>query len=753
MKRFRQSGSKHRGQVGLLALLLSVLVLSFQNCSMSPPVSFSSLGGFTKSHGGGNGDGYEGKPIGTFVRTIPDLECKTGEKPFGVLQITPSENRLEQLSPQSCERTTGSVADSELIYSSGFSIAVGVNDGLYVNENWIKENPAQQLEGWCRVPAADGLSSREIMLTISQTQPTSAVQGLFLTRNKVGNTWNNQASQSVNFTREVKAGVITYKAQAVTLTLQSNNVPSSSKGRIMARLESTDSSIPSAKTLECRLGQSFDGVIWPSRLKTAGFEYSFSMPLNGGARALLRSLYPDGSNGVATWSLTGDKIHELLPRTLRPSQDGVQWPPVLSPNESHAIFYFKHPGQDVFDMMSARLDDGGIVRLSEATYNRTAVTACGKPQANTTHVVFAERPSELGRGCFPRSNLLDGGGYRKLLGEVDRLDDSMPINTTTRFYLEPSGQQVYFYSSSTLNLGEKLYVAPLTENQPARIIWQQELQTLAGYPTQAFLPVILDRIVGLPERLRNFSAGYYFQSFSPNRLVLYDPESSKIIYDWDDKLELAVSISPDQRYFIPNYYDNSIKAEFPDGPYVVDRVTGEKTAIDSKYIGPVFSFSPDSQHLLFRRSDQQLLLSRSDGRTPRTLLPSGLHILSAFQPDWAAGRVAYIAENQINGEKVFQFMDLLNGQYQSYPLPPNLNAFTQLTLSPSKDRVFFLADDDGDYEKELFVLYFDERGLQQLNNRFVDYGGVIRFHVINPTTVVFETKSSRYALFVWKESP
>lgn len=64
-----------------------------------------------------------------------------------------------------------------------------------------------------------------------------------------------------------------------------------------------------------------------------------------------------------------------------------------------------------------------------------------------------------------------------------------------------------------------------------------------------------------------------------------------------------------------------------------------------------------------------------------------------------------------------------------------------------------MSDSDSDGAKELFFLYFDGRRLQQLNNRFVDYGGVTDFSVIDAQEVIFQTyKNGRKMMFLWQET-
>lgn len=250
-------------QIFIFSILLTSLL--FQNClQQHSTVSQDFSSAFKNSEiasGGGDGNGFEGKL--QFVRTIPELSCQSDPvSPSTVYQffdvLNGETSVLYSNDLRKCQKEPQPFDSVFLERSSIQKSIVGYKDGLFFQKSDLLSNENQFLESWCRGQVegfgtielavrqnyvADVAQSKLWALDAGQIQASD-----FLTTMRLQTKDQLQyATDQFQLKIDLKSGADTdFHYQAVFQMMKDQNIHTAA--------------------FQCRLGGSFDGLVWPAKL-------------------------------------------------------------------------------------------------------------------------------------------------------------------------------------------------------------------------------------------------------------------------------------------------------------------------------------------------------------------------------------------------------------------------------------------------------------------------------------------------------
>lgn len=252
----------------VLIFILSVLMLSFQNCqtglktgSISDLTSSlsSKLGGGGIS---GNGEGYEGKLTASYIREIPDTNCS--EK-FETLTKDSSGLKIDTVNPQSCQKTSRLVS-SEFVANSIGSIIKSVGDGVYVNTDFLEAHyPEYQAQAWCQTKSDQNTIYDIIIL---RKKNSSDFIGTMYLNDLSKREVRSVSSFPIHLEKFDRLQI--YSNPGLKLEILTDKTINSELGAYRSSVHFSLDDQEYERGLDCRLGNTFDGSIWPSQPLLAG---------------------------------------------------------------------------------------------------------------------------------------------------------------------------------------------------------------------------------------------------------------------------------------------------------------------------------------------------------------------------------------------------------------------------------------------------------------------------------------------------
>lgn len=232
------------------------LTLFFQNCQ--PALKFASLDSLTaKNSGGGNGDGYGGKP-GGFYRFTPEYSCEGKEAPVASLSevatgFTYTENKKLQ-----CGITSNLSSDliDKSIYQDDI---VGYLEGIYQGEKLAPTAiPSNLVEVWCR----DSVDRSGIETITHYDRSTQ----LAVTRIHSAGTGSSVLTvPDFNVSRILSPMLVTVTDGKDFSLKVYRDRPAAQLGLFQGSLEAMVNGQKVKRDTSCRLGGSLDVKVWPSR--------------------------------------------------------------------------------------------------------------------------------------------------------------------------------------------------------------------------------------------------------------------------------------------------------------------------------------------------------------------------------------------------------------------------------------------------------------------------------------------------------
>ena len=267
----------------LFRFLPALIVVSFlfQNCILSNSFKFESLNTFaTKSQesnaqenqpttdgGGGNGYGYEGKPEGSFLRTVPGINCP--QQILSKINIQLNDNHSKEPSftietlenKDTCKYNKSILSEKDIQFSDATKDLIVYKDGLYNLDHTKTYDSLNTVAiAWC----VDVNKKSEIILYNDQTFLKSDSQP-YLTKTKGKHSFQSNTQQILHFQLQSVASRTGEQEVVSTdnfqLDIFGNLTLANSNGTFAGQLSSKDSS---QLSYICYLGQKFDGYIWPS---------------------------------------------------------------------------------------------------------------------------------------------------------------------------------------------------------------------------------------------------------------------------------------------------------------------------------------------------------------------------------------------------------------------------------------------------------------------------------------------------------
>ena len=247
-----------RRRISALSLLLLLMVF-FQNCQ--PAMRFTTLdaGAVVAGIGGGNGDGYGGKPGGDFYRFTPDFTCEDKEAPVSMLAITESKTTYTENKRLMCGAVKTDL-DSSLIDTSVYqNDIVGYLEGIFESKDAAPTSiPANLVEVWCR-----DSNDRSGIETITHYDRSSQ---LAVTRiHSAGPGTSVSTIPDFNVSRVISPMLVTVtNGPDFTLKVYRDR-PAAQMGLFQGSLEATVGGQKIKRETSCRLGGSLDAKVWPAR--------------------------------------------------------------------------------------------------------------------------------------------------------------------------------------------------------------------------------------------------------------------------------------------------------------------------------------------------------------------------------------------------------------------------------------------------------------------------------------------------------
>lgn len=711
---------------------VTLIVFLFQNCTSSLAKFRDSSSQEADSHSSmaGNGQGYEGKPQGTFIRVLPDDKCKDERQDFfGKLVFSPSENKLTQRVVGTCDYENKIISDSDIIYSTSQQIVIGSADGLYVSEEWKSSQPLKTIEAWCQqTTLASENVRRDLIVLYKEGEPQ--VEGTLWTR-VIGGLAPSVTTTSLNFTREIKNQILSYDSESLRLNLATNSV-ASSLGYFEASWTAKSSLYPDKVNFHCRLGYRFDGVIWPSR-PFNNLNFNIAKHFNGGESAILNLINPNSStSSLVRWDLATEKMTPLTP-PLETSNQNILSYFSITQDEAYVVYKAKTKGELTTSLLSSKLDGTGTFKLSQANFDNSPSCGFKGYSAKTKKMFFTEPSSRADIGpdfCFLRANNIEGDSYQQIVNEISINDE-----TNQLFMYDEYGSVIFRKNPYGYQNGEWFQLSLI----------DMSVLSLAPYSVSPLGYTGSKRFIFLGDsNVPMADSNLYFKDFSTG-----------IVSRVNDSIYSVKALSEDERYAITN-----LNSQW----FLFDRLTLISTPIDTSGLVNVASISllKNTTGLLitelFATVGSRIYTSDLSGKNRRLASTASYIYRSQVLP--SIDKILYSIKNASGAEEYYlmNIQDLSsakisgidNRKYNIWPeYMPGLKSYQFVN-----DRYFFTDDIDGDGYFELFVMYFDGRGIVQLNNRFTEYGGVITFSVITPQKVLFQTnKNNKNMMFLWQELP
>lgn len=251
----------------LLAILLLLVVLTYQGCSggLQNSVNFQSISKSMGMSGGGNGEGYDGKPDpGDYYRVIPEYECGSQkENDFLAGQITVKDGKFqgEIINHNECKKVSSILPDAQIEFSPYNKDFIGYREGLYVRAKSLKDllqNP-WKYEAWCRWEKSptEGL---DVMVEVNSEDQTSRAS--VVTGTQEGSGLRRYNYGPVNVERTILPGVRTarYQGGGVDLNIDLSSRQRSPVGTFKAQFSAVIEGQVVKHEMNCRMAAQLDDL-------------------------------------------------------------------------------------------------------------------------------------------------------------------------------------------------------------------------------------------------------------------------------------------------------------------------------------------------------------------------------------------------------------------------------------------------------------------------------------------------------------
>lgn len=244
--------------LGWLAVSFIASSTLFVNCTSS--VEFGGGGTMKLSSGGGNADGYDGKPDpGTYYRVVPDLRCGSTPSVFGEMTVDASGATVKTLDPKSCATITTNLSLGSLEQSALNRAVVGYGEGIFEKRDAppsVDERSELVVETWCRLEGSAPDSGVDVVVRVDAANERASSTLFVNTKDANGNAITDRPAP-VAVTRSLQRTSLGYHSDSFELSL---DLAALATGAIKVpgtlRAKVADRSISGAVT--CRTGGLLD---------------------------------------------------------------------------------------------------------------------------------------------------------------------------------------------------------------------------------------------------------------------------------------------------------------------------------------------------------------------------------------------------------------------------------------------------------------------------------------------------------------
>ncbi|MCM2280829.1 MAG: hypothetical protein NDI61_03170 [Bdellovibrionaceae bacterium] len=249
----------------LLLILFPILIFAFQNCGNA--VRFTALSSIISKggleFGGGNGEGYGGKPDGHYFHFVPGFSCEGKESPANEIHATASGiTHVENIGIQ-CGANGTPLSETVLDQSRYHGHLLGYRDMIFEKmESAPSAIPDELMEAWCFDDPVQ--KTLEVIHRYNWRLGTTSLQVLGFTPDGTP-----AARTESGIARLVEQRSVLYQTQNYELKVNKDNLASTS-GQYIGSLKTSIQGRSFELNLSCRLGGYLDARLWPARLLADG---------------------------------------------------------------------------------------------------------------------------------------------------------------------------------------------------------------------------------------------------------------------------------------------------------------------------------------------------------------------------------------------------------------------------------------------------------------------------------------------------
>lgn len=804
MKRQRTSRPVRRRpiKISILTTILSLIVIvAFQNCGQNYSVdSLKNITGLFSVSNSGNGGGYQGKPDGYFVRSLPDVKCDDGPV-ISTIKVENSVATLMTRDVRDCSIKSEIIDLNEVIYSGLQTQLISYREGVYQsNPSRIPPDPLNFPIGLCRVTHGENFTDQmEVLIQRSESNYFAEI----FSQAAFSPTINVVPQFSV--AKIASATHLEFSTGAFQLAVDTRAPVDISKGAYIGQMQARIDQKDLKLNVLCQLAGEFDGIIWPSKI-LLGHNINQSVISSNKTKVYATT------NGLIENSLYSVDLQTEMVSPLRSfGQANVSEIALL--NDS--ILSLKGDLQipNLTEMFGLDLVQKNLNKISyEETEARFGEQQCPPPCLLRS---MSSSSLSWNFSVFRRTILSTGPwliyqdwdedyhlysyealySYNVETGKRTKLTPALSTDShVDQFWILPSGQIAYHIRGSF-------------KSGPKHDLFDIGVVNLDG---TGFQPLELEQLIA-PKGYFFFKSwinshedflmtkkGLYFIATDEKGRFSTKEGTFKLFFvTWDRQLfkEIAIIHRPNNAALslsktqLSLEWDN-LKSGLPASPWLYSIFDNWVGYADSEGQTLIFPDADAHWQIYNSNTNQVHELSLSSGSqvaSIKSFLINGKKVYGVLEFDGVTNKLKMIeadgnilqthvlasSKNAVTIKETSNPLDVLF----LTPEPQGGSTLTRLNvatgqrfeipnsringrhlrgaqISEDGQNLFFMADANLDGKNELYRIGLDGTGVRMINNRFYQYGGVVSFVPLSANKVFFTTEllPGNQFLFLWKAS-
>lgn len=711
-----------------LLILIFINLVLFQNCQIKNGLDLSSFFAVNKNQasigiqtldsstqminhgGGGNGDGYEGKPDGPYVRWIPDHTCEGEKTQYSEIVLNSKDKSIQLVTNELalCKaRSQENIAISELEFSFFDPKIVTYKDGIYIHKDKNKK-----LEVLCQ--------SDQFQLNIYLTDEnlseinSQRVAEIYFKDTAINNYKKifsipllHSVIQKNNFDKklEYKMDAINFETNPLLSQFQLVIDAKKSDFKNGYQYSSVINSNSSQKNLNlneyklnCKIAAGYDGVIWPSKILVQGkqvHDYELIRKNNWDLGFVLTANNIQNSDQKISpkklyfLDFQDDSLKNLVTDFPENSKGVDKF--IITKDQENIVYSAIENILGFSDLFHISMDLKYKHKISsDRSFSGYGVLNNFQQDPNSGRIVFMESSNQTGipqTMFYIRTNTLDGSSMQKVISETGDLNEQ-----TRSFWIDSVLQKIFFYTGFTNVQLNKF--DPITQ-ELNRGVDQTVLQNLSQ--VQAFYNVLKQSDINY----KSISSNYILMVVQPG----ITSSQKKLIRTKKDGSE-PIDLGPFE----------SVKAFSSDGSKII---------LETKY-------ELISQYKYINLDDLSGVILPNAQMYFFNLYNNGIYYINTMK-------------NTTNDNKLnlnYFNLDSKNSYTVKTISSAQLTTLRNIKWMKQGQYLVYMMDSDLDGKEELYMLdvLHSESDIQQINDRYFDYGGVQDFKIINDNSIVYSTK-------------